>query len=73
MIEMTAKAFIQKRDRRCALDERRWAEVKVLLPKLGARYGLHGEALQFALENARASIAHSYECLKAIERSLVPR
>ncbi len=73
MREMSARQFIKKRDALDAYQKRLRDEVRVMLPRVGAIYGLHGEALKFAMDAAIANVAHAHACLSAIERSLVPR
>lgn len=73
MKEITAKEFVRKRDRPDADDVRSRQRIRVLLPEIGVRYGLAGDALEFAMDNAMAHPRHALWCLQSIERSLVPR
>lgn len=47
--------------------------IRKLLPVIGARYGLSAGALRVAMNSALENAGSACACLKAIERSLVPR
>ena len=68
-----AKNYIRKREAPDAAEVRMQREIRVMLPAIGARYGLAGTALKFAMESALGTPAHAYACLSSIERSLGPR
>ena len=72
---MNVRQFIAKREALDANELRMCAYMRSVLPVIGPRFGLTGEALDIAMETSQSQlqISHAHACLKAIERSLVPR
>ncbi len=69
---MNARQLIAKRDAFDADAKRKCREIRILLPTIGARYGLSDDAFRVALNSALSQPVHAHACLKAIERSLKP-
>ena len=73
MTETPAKQYVRKMTQPDAQERRMRKEVRVMLARVGPRYGLYNDAMVMARDAAIAHLAHSHACLSAIERSLVPR